>query len=36
MKTVVETGDFTFMVGGSSSDDTLVKATHFVESDFSY
>jgi beta-glucosidase len=36
MKTVVETGDFTFMVGGSSSDDTLVNATHFVESDFSY
>lgn len=36
MKTVVETGDFTFMVGGSSSDDTLVRATHFVESDFSY
>lgn len=36
MKTVVETGDFTFMVGGSSSDDTLVKATHFVESDFNY
>ena len=36
MKTVVEAGEFTFMVGGSSSDDNLIKNSHFVESDYSY
>ena len=36
MKTVVEAGEFTFMVGGSSSDDNLIKNSHFVESNYSY
>ena len=36
MKTVVEAGEFIFMVGGSSSDDNLIKNSHFVESDYSY
>jgi beta-glucosidase len=36
MKTVVEAGDFTFMVGGSSGDDNLIKASHVVEGNFSY
>ena len=36
MKKVVEAGDFTFMVGGSSADDNLIKASHLVKSDFIY
>ena len=36
MKIVVEAGDFTFMVGGSSADDNLIKASHLVKSDFIY
>ena len=36
MKRVVEAGDFTFMVGGSSNDEELKKTTHFVESSFNY
>jgi beta-glucosidase len=36
METVVEAGDFTFMVGGSSGDDNLIKASHVVEGNFSY
>ena len=36
MKRVVEAGDFTFMVGGSSNDAKLKKSTHFVESSFNY
>ena len=36
MKIVVEEGVFTFMVGGSSADDNLIKASHLVKSDFIY
>ena len=32
----VKAGEFIFMVGGSSSDDNLIKNSHFVESDYSY
>lgn len=36
MDLVVEAGEFIFMVGGSSSDEGLLKGSHFVEGDFRY
>ena len=36
MKKVVESGDFTFFVGGSSCDEKLIKISHLVENDYAY
>ena len=36
MKRVVESGDFTFFVGGSSCDEKLIKISHLVENDYAY
>jgi beta-glucosidase len=36
MKKVVESGDFTFFVGGSSCDQKLIKINHLIENNFTY
>ena len=36
MKKVVESGEFTFMVGGSSCDDKLIKVSHLIENNYNY
>ena len=36
MNKVVESGEFTFMVGGSSCDDKLIKVSHLVKNNYNY